>query len=113
MKPITNIFHILTAASLLILPAQHSFSERPVVSDTTFAHDRFGTLPRDIIREFRAFTTSFDSFDHNDCDGEDDALGIPEWVAYEIRRFGGDCIPTEGRPTWFAVNYDWTMNPVS
>ncbi len=113
MKPITTISQILTAASLLIVPAKHAFSERPVVLDTTFAHYRFGTLPRDIIREFRAFTTSFDSFDHNDRHGEDDALGIFEWVAYEIRRFKGDCIQTKSRPTWFAVNYDWIMNPVS
>lgn len=44
-----------------------------------YKHDRFVTQPVDIQRDFTAFTLSFDGLD----DGL--ALGVPEWVAYELR----------------------------
>ena len=75
---------------------------KPIVLDPEYRHDRFGTTPRDIVKEFRAYTTSFDSLDDNNGDGENDAWGIPEWVASEIKRFEGDCIPTKSRPSWFS-----------
>lgn len=75
---------------------------QPIVLDPSYDHDKYHTLPRDIIREFRAYTTSFDSDDDNDGDAVGDVLGIPEWVAYEIKRYDGDCIPTQPRPPWFS-----------
>lgn len=75
---------------------------KPIVLNPSYNHDKYQTLPRDIIKEFRAYTISFDSNDDNDGDGIGDSLGIPEWVSYEIKRFDGDCIPTFPRPPWFS-----------
>lgn len=52
-----------------------------------YVHDRFVTLPTEAIREFQAFKVSFDT----DADGV--ALGVPDWVAYELRRTP----PSEGK----------------
>ena len=45
-----------------------------------YEHDRFVTQPTEAVREFQAFKVSFDT----DEDGV--ALGVPDWVAYELRR---------------------------
>lgn len=68
------------ALLVLVLAFEANASEyRPIELDPNYSHDRWVTGPRDIIREFHAYTTSFDSKD------DDIALGIPEWVAYEIK----------------------------
>ncbi len=59
---------------------------KPIVLDPSYNHDRFDTQPKDIVRQFRAYTTSFDSSDDNDGDGIGDNWGIPEWLAYEMRK---------------------------
>ena len=79
-----------------------ALSEKPIILDPTYQHDRFDTQPKDIVRQFRAFTVSYDSKDDDDDFGDGEAFGIPEWVAYEIKKYDGDCIPTDGRPSWFA-----------
>ncbi len=66
------------------------------------SHDRFTTLPREELRSFEAFLSSFDSRDDDDGDGAPDLLGVPQWVAYEVGRFSGDCVPTGERPAWFT-----------
>ena len=77
-------------------------AQKPVVLDSTYNHDRFDTEPKDILRQFQAFTTSFDSLDDDNNDGKEDAWRIPEWVAYQIKRYDDECIPTKKRPSWFA-----------
>jgi endonuclease G, mitochondrial len=62
---------------------------RPIVLDPSYQHDRFVTAPQDHVRQFRAYTVSFDGADDNDGDGADDIWGLPEWVAYEIKRHEG------------------------
>ena len=47
-----------------------------------YDHDRFVTQPVDAVRDFEAFKVSFDT--DQDVDGI--ALGVPDWVAYELRR---------------------------
>lgn len=70
---------------------------KPVVLDSDYQHDRFNTQPKNIVREFRAYTTNIA--------GEDGVVwGIPAWVAYEVKRFDGDCVPTKKRPSWFSDN---------
>lgn len=60
-------------------------------------HNRFGTMPVDIQRDFIAFTVSFDS----DDDGKN--LAVPEWVAYELRATPADLGPAPSRPSkWFT-----------
>jgi DNA/RNA endonuclease G (NUC1) len=39
------------------------------------------------VREYAAFISSFDSADDDDWDGYEDRFAVPEWVAYEIKRF--------------------------
>jgi endonuclease G len=65
---------ILVSASVVV-----ATDFKPVVLDPTYNHDKWVTLPQDIVRKFRAYTVSFDSKD----DGV--AMGVPEWVAYEIK----------------------------
>ena len=60
---------------------------KPIVLDPSYEHDKWGTEPKDIIREFRAFTASFDSADDDDEDEVADVWAIPHWVAYEIKTF--------------------------
>ena len=64
---------------LLLAFAAGALGYKPIIPDPNSSHDRWGTRPRDIIREFRAYTTSFDSKDGGIV------YGIPEWVAYEIK----------------------------
>ncbi len=59
---------------------------RPIVIDPSYDHDRYNTQPKDVLRVFRAFMVSFDGRDDDDGDGGCDILGIPEWVAFEIKR---------------------------
>ena len=60
-------------------------------------HDRFVTQPTEAVREFRAFKVSFDT----DADGI--ALGVPDWVAYELRRNASGERTSHPRPSrWFT-----------
>jgi DNA/RNA endonuclease G (NUC1) len=70
---------------------------RPDPLDPHHEHDRWETQPRDVVREYRAYITSFDGPDDNDGDGHSDQWGIPEWVSYEIDK-ARDREPFEDRP---------------
>ncbi|NQU22684.1 MAG: DNA/RNA non-specific endonuclease [Candidatus Nealsonbacteria bacterium] len=76
---------------------------KPVVLDPTYEHDKYVTQPRDLVKEFRAFTVSFDSADDDDGDEIADVWAIPHWVAYEIKP--SDDPPTSGpdRPKWMTI----------
>lgn len=74
---------------------------RPIVLDPAYQHDRWQTQPRDLIFEFEAFTSSFDSADDNDGDGDTDLWGIPEWVAFEIKKRNIEH-SLRNRPSWFT-----------
>ena len=67
---------VLVLVSALVVVATNY---RTIVLDPTYDHDRWGTSPQDIVEEFRAYTVSFDSKD------DDVAMGVPEWVAHEIK----------------------------
>ena len=47
---------------------------KPIVLDPSYNHDKFGTIPIDIKREFRAYIVSFDSADDDDGDEIADIL---------------------------------------
>ena len=74
---------------------------RPVVLDPNYNHDKWNTLPQDHIFHFAAYTTSFDGADDNDTDTDSDKWGIPEWVAFEIKKATIDH-PLEKRPKWMT-----------
>jgi hypothetical protein len=79
---------------VLILALEASASDyKPIVLDPNYNHDKWITQPQDIIKEFRAYTVSFDSKD----DGV--ALGVPEWVAHEIKPHPGSLGAGPNRPS--------------
>lgn len=69
----------------------------PVACAQPYDHNRFGTMPVDLQRDFIAFRLSFDGDDHGV------AMGVPEWVAYELRATPDDLGPASARPSkWFT-----------
>jgi DNA/RNA endonuclease G (NUC1) len=99
-----GIARILAIFLCLFLSPQAATAEglRPNILDPTYRHDRFETEPRDIMRDFRAYTTSFDSDDDDNGDGEPDILGIPQWVAQEIRRAKKSPESKKRPQAWFS-----------
>lgn len=97
-----NLGRLSAAVCLVVAGAAFAAGPKPETSDPAYRHDRFETRPRDLVREFRAFTVSFDSADDDDGDGQGEARGVPEWVACEVKRFEGECVPTGERPAWFT-----------
>ena len=80
-----------------------AFGQRPIVLDPSYDHTRLEIEPAESIREFRAFTVSFDSIDDDNGDGTADVLGIPQWVSQEVKRFEGECVESGDRPRrWFS-----------
>ena len=69
---------------------------KPVELEPGYEHDKYVTEPQDIISEFRAYTSSFDS------DDEHVALAQPEWVAYELRKAPRNLGKPPDRPSWFT-----------
>jgi endonuclease G, mitochondrial len=93
-------FRLATLLALLVLPALTFAADyKPIELDPSYLHDKWGTTPVDIRREFRAYTVSFDSADDDDGDEIADVWGIPHWVAYEIKKFEGDLGAAPGRPS--------------
>lgn len=54
---------------------------KPITLRPDYHHDKFVTRPTEIVRQFEAFTVSFD---WREDDGQ--AWGIPNFVAYEMKR---------------------------
>lgn len=59
---------------------------KPIILDNTYNHTKWGIEPTDLVYHFAAFTTSFDSDDDDNDDGVSDIWGVPEWVAYELKK---------------------------
>ena len=73
---------------------------KPIELHPGYDHNRFGTAPVDLEREFRAYTVSFDSADD---DGQADRWAVPHWVAYEIKKFPGTLGAAPDRPSpWLS-----------
>jgi endonuclease G len=91
------------AALLVAAGPLHAQTFRPNVLDPSYNHDRWVTSSNGIVKDFRAYRSSFDDLDDDDQFGGPDALGVPEWVAYEVKRVEGQCIATHPRPgTWIT-----------
>lgn len=76
---------------------------KPIILHPDYNHDKYGTEPVEIKREFRAYTLSFDGDDDDDRDGESDYLRIPQWVAYQMQACP-DLPSAPDRPDWFSDN---------
>lgn len=85
-------------------------SAYPVHPTAGYDHDRYGVGPIDLLFEYEAFVSSFDSNDDDNGDGVQDLLAIPEWVAYEIKRYGEEPpfeapTPSPKRPSpWYEID---------
>ena len=81
----------------------HAEDLKPIVLDPSYNHTKWGPGSTGILREFRAYTSSFDDGDDDDGFGGADSFGVPEWVAYEIKRTESECIETGERPSeWIS-----------
>lgn len=78
-------------------PCSLATEYRPIVLDHSYEHDKWQTLPQDQIFHFAAYTTSFDGPDDDNGDDIPDKWGIPQWVAFEIKRATVDH-PLKTRP---------------
>jgi endonuclease G, mitochondrial len=94
----STIFTLLIVLITINNEAQNTPGARykPIIIDSTYNHTKWGIIPSDLIYNFAAYTTSFDSSD----DGE--IWGIPEWVAYEIKKKNTPDIPAYTRPKWMT-----------
>ena len=81
-------------------PAPSALAKIPAATSDVRDHDRFVTQPIDALREFKAFTVSFDT----DADGE--ALGVPDWVAYELRRDPSPGGKSASRPSRWSTDVE-------
>lgn len=98
MQRVSLKHYVCFLALLLALALQAGAVEfKPVVLDPNYSHDEWVTEPQDIVRKFRAYTTSFDSGNGGVV------LGVPEWVVYEIKPYPGSLGGGPDRPSvWMA-----------
>jgi len=95
---------LLLCVSLVAAQQAPGTGYKPIILDSTYQHTKWGIEPSDLIYTFAAYTTSFDSDDDNNGDGVGDLWGIPEWVAYEIKKQVGPETPDYDRPTWLTAD---------
>ncbi len=89
-----------------------------------YNHDKFGTEYRNgqapIRRDFAAYVSSFDTNDDDNGDARPDILGVPDFVAYEIKAYRDPHTGRIGRPsswkrprpwyTWHGHEFDHLRN---
>lgn len=97
-KPIITIILIVFIA--IISKAQNTPGARykPIILDSTYNHTKWGIQPTDLVYRFAAYTTSFDSNDGGEI------WGIPEWVAFEVKKKTLIEVPPYNRPKWMTVD---------
>lgn len=78
-----KIRSLFLRVAFLLVGASSAFGTdyKPITLRADYDHDRFVTKPKEIVRQFEAFLSSFDG---KDDDGI--AFGIPDFVAYEMHR---------------------------
>ena len=103
------IFIILTLFPSYVFGADF----KPIELQHTYNHDKYKTQPRDLFKEFRAYVTSFDSEDDDNGDGKSDILGIPHWVAYEIKIFEGSLGKGPKRPSTWITDKDLAKKKIA
>ncbi len=74
---------------------------KPINLDNGHNHTKYTTEPSDLVFNFAAYTTCFDSNDDNDGDGKADIWGIPEFVSYEVKKKTFE-VEKYNRPKWMT-----------
>jgi DNA/RNA endonuclease G (NUC1) len=93
--------------SLLLINNLVALERKEIILREGYDNDAFVTIPQDRVVKFAAYTVSFDGADESNADGvqdEDDKLGLPEWVAYQINRIDQPLKKAPKRP------YKWLSN---
>lgn len=87
----------------------HYLSPYPIEAPPPgYDHDRYGTAPREIVREFAAFIASFDlGSDDDNGDGVFDILAQPSFVAYELRAYEIDEAGNYHEPLTWDRGKEW------
>jgi endonuclease G len=98
----------LMAAVLLLMSPALAADLKPIELRPDYNHTKYAPLPgeQDIVRQFRAYTTCFDGPDDDDGDGQPDLWAIPQWVAYEIKRYPGPLPKGPKRPRPWITDGD-------
>lgn len=92
---------------------------KPIVLHPNYDHDRFGTHvtgsagETNYVRRFRAYTTVFDGEDDDNGDGVEDRLGIPHFVAYEIKRYDGNLPKGPKRPSPWMTDKELSQKGIA
>ena len=90
---------------LTIPPIADAAQYKPIEPAEGYEHDRWGTIvtggagKTNYTRRFRAYVSVFDGEDDDDGDGTPDILGVPHFVAYEMRRYEGTLPKGPKRPS--------------
>jgi len=103
---LNNIPTLVLSVLLLITSQVHAAKYKDIEHHPDYEHDKFVTEPTDIVRNFRAYMTSFDSGDDDDGDGTADYWRVPEFVAYEVRQFDGVLGKGPKRPSPWITEKD-------
>ncbi|NKB45001.1 MAG: DNA/RNA non-specific endonuclease [Alphaproteobacteria bacterium] len=102
---------VLVLTILLLAPNLSSAASlKPINLSPDYNHDKYVTLPKDIVFAFRAYLSSFDS----DGNGVSEPWGIPDFVAYEIKEYRGRQPKGPDRPSpWIHDQHlvDWGLMP--
>jgi DNA/RNA endonuclease G (NUC1) len=105
LRQINTRLPVVTIALAVLLAVSSLWAApKPIVPAEGYEHDKWVTMPTEIVRRFRAYVVSFDGLDDDTGDGQPDANGQPEWVAYEIKATGGRRVSGNSRPGWFTDN---------
>lgn len=67
---------------------------KPITLRPDYHHDRFVTKPTELVFQFEAFTASFDSLED-----DNQARGIPDFVAYEMKKLSAPLGKGPKRPS--------------
>lgn len=103
-------------ASVLIINVVDAATYKPILPHQEYKHDRWGTQvlgaagEKNYRREFRAYISVFDGEDDDNGDGIIDILGVPHFVAYELKKYDGDLPKGPKRPSsWMTDKKLWKL----
>ena len=102
-QPLSRCLFLCLVFSICLVSGSsvQAASYKPIVLDPDYSHDRFVTTPKDFVKEFRAYLTSFDT-------AKDDGMawGVPDFVAYQMKRIEGELGTGPKRPSPWITEPD-------